>query len=317
MSIKALSKACGCAVAAIFLICWPCDAAIAESEKVKLWPRIKIGNEVYTEVVYVEHDASRVKFKHAFGVANMPISDLPSTLQKELGYDPSKAAENEAKLAAEQQAIRDQVQANVASAQERTIASANSSRQPEEKDGMIRVLETEVIPPDEVRRLGIAGLQRYRQPGESPIEQLERESKTGVIRKFWKWVPKPEPQHKNQIAKAGKKGKTLKVYGATQFGSKGDLTHIIEEDSEGTQKIYRATQFGSKGALEQIVQDGKAYSATQFGSRGEVAQIIENGKIYNATQFGSKGEVAQIVEGNKIYTATQFGSKGKLSQIIE
>jgi hypothetical protein len=317
MSSKALSTAFGCAVSASFLICWSHDKAMAESEKFKLWPRIKIGNNLYTEVVYVEHDASRVKFTHASGVANMPISELPSTLQKELGYDPSKAAANEVKLASEQQAIREQIEADAASARTHAAASAHSSQGPQEKDGMIRVVETEIIPPDEVQRLGISGLQRYRLPGESPLEQMDREKKTGVIRKVWKWVPKPEPQHRNQIAKADKKGKTLKVYGATQFGSKGNLTHIIEEDSEGIQKIYRATQFGSKGALEQIVQDGKAYSATQFGSRGEVAQIIENGKIYNATQFGSKGKVAQIVEGNKIYTATQFGSKGKLSQIIE
>ncbi len=174
------------------------DAALAENIGAKLWPRLKIGNEVYSEIVYMEHDASRVKFKHSSGIANLPISELPSTLQKELDYDPSKAAENEVKLASEQQAIRKQVQADAVAAHQSNSSSSNSSRQPEEKDGMIRVMETEIIPPDEVQRLGIAGLQRYRQPGESPLEQLERESKTGVIRKVWKWVPKPEPMVKRE-----------------------------------------------------------------------------------------------------------------------
>jgi hypothetical protein len=293
--------------------------AKAENSGTKLWPRIKIGNEVYADVVYVEHDASRVKFTHASGVANVPIEELPSSLQKDLGYDPSKAAANEVKLAAEQQAVRAQVQADIAKAREQSHASASSAGQPQEKDGMIRVIETEIIPPDEVQRLGISGLQKYRQPGESPLEQMDRERKTGVIKKVWKWVPKPEPEKQNTSAGVGrrKKERTLKVYGVTQFGSKGELTHIIKEDAEGTQKVYKATQFGGKGDLEQIVQNGKAYNTTQFGSKDRVAQIIEDGKIYNATQFGSKGEVAQIMEGNKIYTATQFGGKGQLSRIIE
>jgi len=258
------------------LIGWRPDTAETETTGAKLWPRIKIGTEMYTDVVYVDHDASRVKFKHAFGVANMPISELPSTLQKELGYDPSAAAENEAKLAAEQAAIREQVEANIVAAREQSNASASSTAQPEEKDGMIRVIETEVIPPDEVRRLGIAGLQRYRQPGESPIEQLERESKTGVIRKVWKWVPKPKPDSAyagpDSAYAGGRRVRTLKVYSA-RYGGKGDLTHIIEEDENGVQKVYNA-RYGGKGDLAQVIEDGKVYNA-RYGGKGDLAQIIE------------------------------------------
>lgn len=186
------------------LIGWRPDTAETETTGAKLWPRIKIGTEMYTDVVYVDHDASRVKFKHAFGIANMPISQLPTSLQKNLGYDPSKAAENEAKLAAEQQAVRAQVQADIAKAREQSNASASSAGQPQEKDGMIRVIETEIIPPDEVQRLGISGLQKYRQPGESPLEQMDRERKTGVIKKVWKWVsanpPEERPKSPGMIA---------------------------------------------------------------------------------------------------------------------
>ena len=271
------------------LIGWRPDTAETETTGAKLWPRIKIGAEMYTDVVYVDHDASRVKFKHAFGIANMPISQLPTSLQKNLGYDPSKASENEAKLATEQAAIREQVEANNVAARERSNASAISTGQPEEKDGMIRVIETEVIPPDEVRRLGIAGLQRYRQPGESPIEQLERESKTGVIRKVLRWVPKPKP---DSAYAGGRRVRTLKVYSA-RYGGKGDLTHIIEEDENGVQKVYNA-RYGGKGDLAQVIEDGKVYNA-RYGGKGDLAQVIEDGKVYNA-RYGGKGDLAQIIE---------------------
>jgi hypothetical protein len=243
---RALSRICRRGILSCLLIGWQLNTVEAENTGVRLWPRLKIGNEVYIEVVYVEHDASRVKFKHASGIANIPISELPSTLQKELDYDPSKAAENEVKLASEQQAIREQVQADATAAHQSSFSSANSSRQPEEKDGMIRVMDTEIIPPEEVQRLGIAGLQKYRQPDESPLEQMDREKKTGVIRKVWKWVSKvpdqeERPKSPNMIAAEAE----YKALGLQQKGLFNQRLGLIRQ----ADALQRAKDWNQRNAV--------------------------------------------------------------------
>ena len=267
-------------VSAVLLTACLAQLAAAESSGAKLWPRLEIGNEIYTGVVYKGHDASRVKFEHSTGLANIPISTLPSELQKRLNYDPTTAAENEARLAAEQQAVLQQLQANTAAARERNAASASPPDEPEEKDGMIRVLETEVIPPDEVQRLGISGLQRYRQPGESPLEQMDRESKTGVIRKVWKWVPKPEVNSSN--------ASKICVF-SVEYGRKGRLIEIIEDG-----KVYEV-EYGRKGRLIEIIEDGKVYEV-EYGRKGRLIEIIEDGKVYEV-EYGRKGRLIEIMEG--------------------
>lgn len=247
--------------------------AKAENSGTKLWPRIKIGNEIYTDVVYVEHDASRVKFTHASGVANVPIEELPSSLQKDLGYDPSKAAENEAKLAAEQQAVRAQVQADIAKAREQSNASVSSAGQPQEKDGMIRVIETEIIPPDEVQRLGISGLQKYRQPGESPLEQMDRERKTGVIKKVWKWVsanpPEERPKSPTVIA-AQAEYKALGLQEKALFNQRLGLIRQAEA-------LQRAKDWNQRNAVMQQI-NGLNEQMRSTRQRRDIQQNLMHGR---------------------------------------
>jgi hypothetical protein len=250
---------------------------MAETAKVKLWPRMTICGEVYNEVVYMEHDASRVKFTHASGVANMPISELPSSLQKELDYEPSKAAANEAKLASEQHAIREQVQADAASARSRAATSANSSGQPEEKDGMIRVVETEIIPPDEVQRLGIAGLQKYRQPDESPLEQLDREKKTGVIRKVWKWVPIEQPEVRKETPQMKAAKAQWKLHGEQQkalFDQKLGLKRQHDSVSDPNQKSAIMKQINAVQNEERVVSQQKTIQERLMNGRDAQGNVL-------------------------------------------
>ena len=87
----------------------------------------------------------------------------------------------------------EQTRIAIAEALPQSSATADSAGPPQQKNGRVRVYEKKIISPDEARRLGIFGLQRYRLPRESPLQQQDRERKTGVVRRVWKWAPIQQP----------------------------------------------------------------------------------------------------------------------------
>lgn len=146
-----------------------------------------------------------------------------------------------------------------------------------QKDGMIRVIETEVIPPDEVRRLGIAGLQRYRQPGESPIQQLERESKTGVIRKVWKWVPVQQPEVRKETPQMKAAKAQWKLLGEQQkalFDQKLGLKRQHDAVSDPDQKSAIMKQFNAVRNQERAVSQQRNIQERLMNGRDAQGNVL-------------------------------------------
>ncbi len=70
--------------------------ARADDEK---FPLLKIGNDIYTNVIVTHVTASDISFIHAGGAANAKLKDLSPELQKQFNYDPKQAKAAEQKLA--------------------------------------------------------------------------------------------------------------------------------------------------------------------------------------------------------------------------
>jgi cytochrome c biogenesis protein CcmG/thiol:disulfide interchange protein DsbE len=55
------------------------------------FPQLKIGNEVYTNVIVTSKTATDIFIMHKGGVANFKLKNLSPELQKQFGFDPEKA----------------------------------------------------------------------------------------------------------------------------------------------------------------------------------------------------------------------------------
>jgi cytochrome c biogenesis protein CcmG, thiol:disulfide interchange protein DsbE len=58
-------------------------------------PRLKVGDEVYTNVIVTSVTAADVYFNHAGGMGNAKLKDLEPALQKHFGFDRKKAGQIE------------------------------------------------------------------------------------------------------------------------------------------------------------------------------------------------------------------------------
>jgi len=68
--------------------------------------KLEVAGRVYEGVRYTGHDTRRLNFEHAGGAGSVALGDLPEAWQVELGYDPARAAQEDARTA--QQAARSQ-----------------------------------------------------------------------------------------------------------------------------------------------------------------------------------------------------------------
>ncbi len=75
-------------------------------------PEVQVGANVYYDVRILQVTPVSVVLGHRDGITSVPLADLPPDLQKRFGYDPAKAAAEEAQRQAENTAH--QVQANAA-----------------------------------------------------------------------------------------------------------------------------------------------------------------------------------------------------------
>jgi hypothetical protein len=82
------------------------------AEEISIPSTLQVNGQTYTGVSYVLHDNARLKITHESGVANLLLSDLPSDLQKMLGFDKHKAEEEIAKQAAIRSAALAESEAN-------------------------------------------------------------------------------------------------------------------------------------------------------------------------------------------------------------
>jgi hypothetical protein len=63
----------------------------AHADGIKLPMSLDIGNDSYSSVSYMAHDAAYVTFAHESGISRVTISKLPELLQKLLSYDAQAA----------------------------------------------------------------------------------------------------------------------------------------------------------------------------------------------------------------------------------
>lgn len=108
--------------------------AILPVMAVDLPETITIDGTEYKAVRYTSHDAQKVKFAHADGMASVEIPKLPEPIQQSLGYDPAAAKQAAADRAAAHNAALQAVQARqqAAAALRREGSETTSARRNEQ-----------------------------------------------------------------------------------------------------------------------------------------------------------------------------------------
>jgi hypothetical protein len=85
-------------------------ASVSAFAQITLPTTFTVDGTEFTEVVYRSHDAAKLRFAHAGGLAAVEIAKLSPEMQAALGYDPAAAADavaaEQAQLAANAAAIQ-------------------------------------------------------------------------------------------------------------------------------------------------------------------------------------------------------------------
>jgi hypothetical protein len=90
----------------------PPAPAAATADASAVIPELHVGRNVYHDVRVLQVTPVTVVIGHRDGITSIALADLPPDLQKRFGYDPAKAAEEEALRQSENTAHK--VQANIA-----------------------------------------------------------------------------------------------------------------------------------------------------------------------------------------------------------